>query len=174
MVATHGIPVVLAGVVACAALSDVRTRRIPNRLTASALAVGLVLRAVLGLSPLLDGVLGAALALVVVLPLFALRGIGGGDAKLLIVVGAFLGPKGFVVAALVAALAGGVMSLAAVARRGVVLPALLGVGDQLRWFASFGRRGARTTLLTPGVVSVPYGVAIAVGSLAALYLAHPS
>jgi prepilin peptidase CpaA len=161
---------VFVAVLVIAALSDLRSRRIPNALTATALVLALALRAFLGDGALVDGLLGAALAFGVVLPLFAMRGVGGGDAKLLIMVGAFLGPKGFFVALLATALVGGVMSLVAALRSGVILPALFNTGDLLKWVFTLGRRGERTTLLSPGAVSVPYGVAIAIGSVVALYV----
>jgi prepilin peptidase CpaA len=161
---------VFVGVLLIAALTDLRARRIPNLLTVTGFALALVLRSAAGGAAVVEGLLGAGLALAVMLPLFAMRGVGGGDAKLLIVVGAFLGPKGFVVALLATAIVGGVMSLAAAARRSVVLPALFNTGDLLKWVFTLGRRGERTTLLSPGAVSVPYGVAIAVGSAVALYM----
>jgi prepilin peptidase CpaA len=158
------------GVLVIAALTDLRARRIPNVLTVAGLALALAFRSVSGGAAVGEGLLGAGLAFAVMLPLFATRGVGGGDAKLMIMVGAFLGPKGFVVALLATAIVGGVMSLAAAARRGVVLPALFNTGDLLKWVFTLGRRGERTTLLSPGAVSVPYGVAIAVGSAVALYM----
>jgi prepilin peptidase CpaA len=161
---------VLVATLVVAALSDLRSRRIPNVLTMGALMVALALRSAAGPDALVAGLLGAGLALAVMLPLFAMNGVGGGDAKLLIMVGAFLGPAAFVVALLATAIVGGVMSLVAAARQGVILPALHHAGGLLKWLLTLGRRGARTTLLSPGAVSVPYGVAIAIGSLVALYL----
>jgi prepilin peptidase CpaA len=158
------IAVVLVGV-----WTDVRTRRIPNGLTAFALLAALAVRAVFGLAALLDGVLGAGLALVLLLPLFALGGVGGGDAKLLVAVGAFLGPGGFLVALLATAIAGGVMSLVYAVRRGVILPVLLNTRGLLKYVVTGGRSGERSTLATPGALSVPYGVAIAAGTLFALW-----
>jgi prepilin peptidase CpaA len=148
---------------------DVRTRRIPNGLTATAVMVALALRAVLGAGPLIDGVFGAGLALALLLPLFALGGVGGGDAKLLVAVGAFLGPKGFLVALLATAIAGGLLSTAYAARRGVILPVLLNTRELLRYVFTGGRSGERTTLEAPGTLSVPYGIAIAAGALFALW-----
>jgi prepilin peptidase CpaA len=159
----------LLAVVLVAVWTDIRTRRIPNGLTVVALAAALALRALFGLAPLLDGLLGAGLALALLLPLFALGGVGGGDAKLLVAVGAFLGPKLFVVALLATAIAGGVMSLAWATRRGVILPALLNTGGLLKYVFTGGRKGERTTLEMPGVVSIPYGVAIAAGAVFALW-----
>jgi prepilin peptidase CpaA len=160
---------VFAGVLLIAALSDWRSRRIPNPLILSALVLALGLRLVIGAGIFVQGVLGLGLAFAIMLPLFAVRGVGGGDAKLMMVVGAFLGPKGLIVALLSTALVGGVMSLIAALRGGMLLPVLFNTGGLFRWMVTFGRRGERTTLLSPGVLSVPYGVAIAVGSIFALY-----
>jgi prepilin peptidase CpaA len=153
-----------------AAVCDILTRRIPNQLTVTALVIALGLRAVWGFDAWLDGVLGAALALVVMIPFFAMRGVGGGDAKLLIMAGAFLGPMGFSLAILATAVVGGVMSLIAATRQGVILPVLYNTGGLAKWMFTLGRCGERTTLVSPGAVSVPYGVAIAIGSVIALHI----
>jgi prepilin peptidase CpaA len=158
------IAVVLVGV-----WTDVRTRRIPNGLTVAALLAALAVRAVLGLAALLDGVLGTGLAFALLLPLFALGGVGGGDAKLLVAVGAFLGPKGFLIALLATAVAGGVMSLVYAIRRGVILPVILNTGGLLKYVVTAGRGGERITLETQGALSVPYGVAIAAGAIFAVW-----
>jgi prepilin peptidase CpaA len=59
----------------------------------------------------LGGLLGGGIALLLLLPLFAMGGIGGGDAKLLVMVGAFLGVKPFLAALLATAVFGGAMAL---------------------------------------------------------------
>jgi prepilin peptidase CpaA len=160
-------PLVLA--VLAAAWVDIRERRIPNALTLAMVLVALGGRAVFGGGPLVDGLFGAGLALVIMLPLFAMGGVGGGDAKLLIGVGAFLGPKGFIVAMLATALAGGLMSVLYAVRRGVILPVLLNAGGLARYALSAGRAGERTTAQSEGAVNVPYGVAIAAGTLIAVW-----
>lgn len=149
---------------------DVRTRRIPNRLTLAGLALGLLLRVPLGLEAGLLGLAGAGLALLVAFPLFALGGIGGGDAKLLVVAGAFLGPEGLFVAGLAAAALGGLMAIVAVARRRVWLPTLLSSKDLLVHLATLGKAGERPSLDSPGAVKIPYGVAISLGTLMAWFL----
>ena len=88
-------------ILVAAAVLDLRTGRIPNKLTLGGLVAGLLLRAFGGIEPLAHGVLGAGLALLIALPFFAVRALGGGDAKLLIVVGAFMG-EGRLVGALAA------------------------------------------------------------------------
>jgi prepilin peptidase CpaA len=165
---------ILAGlflvVLVAAAVSDLRSRRIPNVLTAGAFFLALTVRAFTGWDGIAEGLLGASLALAVMLPLFSMRGVGGGDAKLLIMTGAFLGPRAFLVALLCTALAGGVMSVIAAMRSGVILPVLFNTGSLLKWVFTLGRCGERMTLASPGAVSVPYGVAIAIGSTLALYM----
>jgi prepilin peptidase CpaA len=159
----------LVAVMALGAWIDVRTRRLPNKLTLTAVVLALALRGLLGGAALLDGVYGLALAFALLLPLFALGGVGGGDAKLMMAAGAFLGPHGFLVALLATALVGGVMSAAYAMRRGVILPALYSTGSLLRYVVTAGRSGERTTLEMPHVLRVPYGVAIAAGSMFALW-----
>src|SRR6185369_8965151 len=75
-------------------VSDVRTLRIPNKVTGPAIAAGLALNAWLaGWPGLLSSLSGLTLAIVVLLVPFALGGIGAGDVKMMGAVGAFLGPK---------------------------------------------------------------------------------
>jgi prepilin peptidase CpaA len=148
---------------------DVRRRRIPNTLTAAAAVSALVVRGAMGFDPLLMGFVGAGLALLVMLPLFAMGGVGGGDAKLMIAVGAFTGPGGFVVAALATAIAGGIIAIAYSVRRGVVIPMLLNLGAMFKFAVSFGKAGGLSSYQDPGAVTVPYGVAIAAGSLIAIW-----
>jgi prepilin peptidase CpaA len=152
----------LIGVAGLAVVLDLRARRIPNVLTYSGLALALALRSFEGPGALAAGLAGVGIALAIALPLFALGAFGGGDGKLLMAVGAFLGPQGLPTALLVTALVGGAMSLLEVMRRGVLLPTLLNMR-----LALTGRgAGGIGTIATPGSITIPYGVAIAVGALA--------
>lgn len=160
---------VLLVVLAASAWTDLRSRRIPNALTVGGLVVALGIRATMGWAALGDGLIGTAVALLVIVPLFATGGFGGGDAKLLAAVGAFMGPGGFLIALLCTALAGGLLALAATIRRGVVLPALLNTRSLMTYVFSGGRRGERTTLDMPGVRSIPYALAIGAGTVIALW-----
>jgi prepilin peptidase CpaA len=148
-----------------AAWFDVRTRRIPNMLTLTGMAVAVALRLVSGPGAGIDGVTGVILAFVLCLPFFVLGVLGGGDAKLLMAVGAFMGPRDLLVAMLLIALLGGILGAIDAMRKGVLIPVLHNCGDILKHWATLGRRGANRSLATGGALAIPYGVAIASGSL---------
>lgn len=156
----------LTVVVVLAVASDLRTRRIPNALTVSGLGVALALRAVTGVDAFLAGLAGGAIALGLTLPLVMLGGLGGGDSKLLVAVGAFLGPAGLPMALLVTALVGGVMALGLVVYRGVLGATLAHCWQLTRRLWTPSTPEPLRTLGTPGAVAIPYGVAIGAGAIA--------
>jgi prepilin peptidase CpaA len=93
--------------------SDLRHHRIPNVLSLFGLIAAFALQGLAGgVHGLLWGLAGAAVGLLCFAPLYLLRGMGGGDVKLLAAVGAFLGPQGAVLAALLSLVAGGLAALA--------------------------------------------------------------
>jgi prepilin peptidase CpaA len=145
---------------------DVATRRIPNALIVVGILCALALRSADGPAALWSGMTGATVAFAIGLPLFALRAMGGGDVKLFAAVGAFLGPSLFLSAFVASAIVGGVLGLLYVLRRGVMLPVMLSSKDLLVNAATLGRSGERPKLGKPGALTVPYGAAIAIGSVA--------
>ncbi|MBA3318610.1 MAG: prepilin peptidase [Gemmatimonadales bacterium] len=157
--------IVFVALVGAAGIIDARTRRIPNPLTLSLLLAGLLLRAWEGLLPFVDGVLGALGAVVLSLLLFRVGALGGGDGKLLIGIGAFLGWQRLPGALLMIGVLGGFLGIAEAVRRGVIVPALLNAGRMIRFWLTLGREGERRTLTSPGAVAVPYGLAIALGAI---------
>jgi prepilin peptidase CpaA len=163
--------VALVLVASAAAVWDVRERKIPNALTVAGFALALATRAVMAVrtgnsTPLLAGLEAAGLAFAVLLPLFVLRALGGGDVKLMIAVAALLGIERFWPALLLSSAAAGVMAFTDAYRRGVIVPVLFRCGDMVQYCFTFGRTGRLPRLDEPGAVSIPYGVAIAVGSIA--------
>jgi len=157
--------VLLVLVLLGASWTDLRSRRIPNWLTVSGVVAGLAIRAWMGPSAVLSGLLGVALALLLALPFLVAGALGGGDAKLLMAVGAFMGPGDLASASLVIAVTGGVVALVEAARRGVLLPTLASCGSLIRSWVTLGRRPAGRSATGGERLTVPYGVAIAAGSL---------
>jgi prepilin peptidase CpaA len=103
---------IVLGVGICACAFDIRTRRIPNALTLSAALGGLLFHLTQ------SGIAGAQLAaggwvvgLILLLPFFALGGMGGGDVKLVAALGAWLGPSETFWLAMYAFIAGGVLGV---------------------------------------------------------------
>jgi prepilin peptidase CpaA len=160
--------VVLLG---AAAWHDVSARRIPNALTVPGIVLGIVIRCVVSLkansiAPIGAGLGGIAIAFAATFPLFALRALGGGDVKLLMAAGAFLGIEKIFPALLLSAVVGGAMGMVQAWRTGAIAPVLRGCRDLAVYCASLGRMGMRPVLGAAGTLTIPYGVAIAAGSLA--------
>lgn len=95
-----------------ASVLDLYKRRLPNWLTMALLAAGLTVRLLhAGFWAFALGLLGALIAALLLILPFARGWLGGGDVKLFAAVGAWLGPRWVLEAALVAAVAGGVLSI---------------------------------------------------------------
>lgn len=146
----------LPALVIAAALSDLTTMRIPNLISGAlilaffpaALAVGLPW----GMAGLHGAIALAALA--VGMGLFALRVIGGGDAKLMVGVCLWLGPSASLEFVVWTALLGGLFSVALIfARKNLLSVAGVAPG----WVGN----------LLEAKGDIPYGVAIAGGALMA-------
>ena len=167
------IPMLAAAVVALAALvTDVRSRRIPNSLTGSALLLGFFGNVLLdtvsdGASGAFAGgmsaLAGAALGLAMLFPFYMIsvsglgRAIGAGDVKLLAALGAILGPHILVSVAVYGALAGAAQSIVILAR-------------QRRLALLFHQTLVMQTAPTLGGGKAPYAVAIAAGVFLAMLL----
>jgi prepilin peptidase CpaA len=155
----------LVGVLSLAVYTDLRERRIPNRVTVPGLLLALAL------APFVEGgfpvgaLAGAGVALAVTFPLVALGGIGAGDAKLLTAVGAFVGPGGLLSVLVYGGLAGGVLAFANAIRRGALLGVLVNMKNLLLHWITFGRRGQKISLDSPGAQSIPYALPIAAAAL---------
>lgn len=153
--------------VATAAITDLRSRRIPNVLTGPALLLGFVSWAVSrGWSGMGQSLLGTLLA-VGLLGLFCfLGGMGMGDLKLFAAVGAWVGPFQLMIAFVMTGLIGAVMALVWAAAGGFLGEALGGTAGLL-----FGEQ-KRLTLDNPGARKMPYAPAIALGTLCSFLGRH--
>jgi prepilin peptidase CpaA len=100
-----------------AAEEDLRRRSVPNWLTAAGAAGGLVCAAGSGWHGLEMAAAGVVAGFLILLPFHWLRAMGGGDVKLLAAFGALLGPSGILLAAVFAAVFGGITAAGALAWR---------------------------------------------------------
>jgi prepilin peptidase CpaA len=154
--------------VSIAAVNDLMTRCIPNRLLLAGLAVAFVL-CVISANPgtaLLVALGGALTGLVMFLPFYLVRGMAAGDVKLLAVVGAFSGAQDTLWIAVLTWCAGGVMALLLVLLRGRLQLAINNVGRMLGGLVI--TRGMAVAPAQESAGSMPYGVAIALGTVAVL------
>lgn len=141
---------------------DLYTRRVPNALTLSAAALGIIVAAT-GISDLSAraALIGFFMGLVLMLPGHLLGGTGGGDVKLMAALGAWLGPSMIVKAFLYSAVAGGVLAIIVAVHRRRVGPTFRGVGRLIATPVT-----ARHDVTAAGADNrFPYAPAIAAGSL---------
>lgn len=168
------IELALLALVAAAGVHDLLSRRIPNLLLLLALAVALPLQAGLGGTAVLDALAGLALGLLLFLPLYLLRGMAAGDVKLLATVGAFAGPAATFQIAVLAWCVGGLMALAIIIGRGQLRAALANLRDLLRplLLRLAGLPAPPPALVRPSVGGMPYGLAIALATIAVVWARH--
>ena len=167
LVSSGALPGALILVLVLSVWFDIGERRIPNWITVGGLVGALVLRGIVGPQALQVGVLGGALGFSLGIVLFAAGALGAGDAKLLVAVGALLGFDTFFRCLPLIGAFGGLLSLAVTAHNGTIIPTLLRARELLFYCVSFGRIGERRTLVMPGAVTIPYGVAVAAGAATA-------
>ena len=158
----------LACLLALAVWRDIASFRIPNRVVFGGMAAALGLHALhAGFDGALFALGGLVTGLGMLLPLYLLRAAGAGDAKLMAMVGAFLGPADAVAAAIASFMAGMILALGAMARPAVFATA----GRNLRllfWGACArlaGIPGPRFDSQAQTAARLPYSVAIAAGTL---------
>jgi prepilin peptidase CpaA len=156
---------------------DVRARRIPNAIVFPGALAGLLLHALLPAGSGLFGTpmgglgIGAALGglaigLAILLPMYAFGLMGAGDAKLLAMVGAFMGAGDIAAVGIATLLAGGVLALAVAIRQGILRKV---VNSTYQTVLQAGLSQMKGGLALPAPSGrLPYAVAIAAGTVACL------
>jgi len=161
--------ILITVVVGIAIVTDVRSRRIPNSLTFSAFIAALVVRfAFQGWAGLGLALLGAIVAPIILLIVHFGKGIGMGDLKLAAAVGAFFGPVAAVVAMLASAILGGLLAMALLMQRGQLLAEFFSLFLVGLPFLKGKKAREAPANAAHTVTTMPYGVAIAIGSLTTL------
>jgi len=164
--------VVLVALLVMAAVIDWRTYRIPNWLTAGGMAFGLIYNSVIAQTwhdGLLSALAGLGVGLVVLLPVYALRVMGAGDVKLMAMVGAFVGLPDILGAVLYSLIVGGVAAVGFALYHRALRRMTANIMDIVQSMAFAAVVGSRPTPALSGRASIgklPYGVSIAVGTIA--------
>jgi prepilin peptidase CpaA len=146
-----------------AGITDWRSRRIPNWLTVSGAATGIVANSALwGWKGLRISLLGMGLGLLLLLPFVLVRALGAGDWKLVGALGALLGPQPLIAVLLGSVLVAGIMALGLVIWKRRFLETLRNLGRMLAAFLTLHLPGSEVSLDNPQSLKVPFGVAVAV------------
>jgi prepilin peptidase CpaA len=164
-------PAAATGCAVVGSVFDVKSRRIPNFITAPALLFGLLLHLAIGgwgefFSSLAAGVICALVFLV----FYLAGGMGAGDVKLILAVGCIAGLSHIAYLLVLTAVSGGVMAICLAAARGQLRQTAMNV---FALTAHHTREGLRPhpelNILNTQTLRLPYALAIAGGSILTLY-----
>lgn len=155
-----------------ASVIDLRTSRIPNWLTLGSAAAALVFHAATGeMIGVLHGMSGWIVGLLLFILPFALRGLGGGDVKLLAALGAWLGATDVFWLALYTGIAGGVMALVVAMSRGYTKQAFRNLWLLLcHWRIAGLKAVPEISLQNSTAPRLAYAVPTLVGTAAVIWL----
>lgn len=151
---------------------DVRYRRIPNWLVLSALIAGLAINTAFeGFQGALGSFMGLGLAFIPMFLMHIFGAMGAGDVKLFGAIGAVVGVSLVPLTFVVVVMLGGALAIFSMIRNRRVLSTMHGV---LRIFVGFlpGWEMPRFAMPPDRRYTVPYGVAIMLGSLITMVIRH--
>jgi prepilin peptidase CpaA len=148
-------------------VEDVRTRKIPNRLTYFGFIAALLLRFfMLGWPGLRAGLIGTLVGGGIFLFLFLLGGMGGGDVKLMAAVSGWAGITEIVNLLIAAAFAGGAMALVVMLYQQRVLTTIRNTMVLIHHHLTVGLRPhPELNVKQAHSMRLPFGPAIAIGTL---------
>jgi prepilin peptidase CpaA len=148
-------------------LEDVRSRKIPNRLTYFGVIAALCLRLfVLGWPGLRDGLIGTLTGGGIFFFLFLLGGMGGGDVKLMAAVSGFAGVTQIVNLLIATAIGGGAIAIAVMLYQQRVVTTIRNTIVLIQYHLTAGLRPhPELNVKQTNSVRVPFAPAIAVGTL---------
>jgi len=163
----------LTAALVCAGIGavwDIRTRRIPNKLTGPALVVGLLLHLYVGgwrsmLSAALAGLIGGVVFLIFHLA----GGMGAGDVKLIVAVLTIAGIHFVPQILLATALSGGIFAVVLAIWHGQLRSTLANIGVLFTHHRMHGMAPHdELNVSNPATLRLPYGIAIAAGTAVCL------
>jgi prepilin peptidase CpaA len=158
-----------------AAVLDVRQRRIPNSIVVLILSLG-TLYLMMGIgfrAGAIRVIEGSTVGLLIWLPVWIIGKMGAGDVKFFAAGAAWLGPRLALNASLISAFLGGVLALVWVCRRAVEARGAIGAPRQIAAVPALGTGSPDdSTDAAVSRVTLPYGVAMAVGLTLTAWFPH--
>lgn len=155
----------LITVMGISALTDIRTGKIYNSITYPAIGIGILMSALVPSVGLGQSLLGIGVALIFFGGMWVAGGLGAGDVKLMVAIGAVKGSTFLLASSVNIVVIGCLMGLGVLAWRGRLWSALAWVGKMLVWMVSPWRK--RPVLVTEQT-TIPFGPAICLGALVTL------
>lgn len=171
---------ILLAIVAAAVYTDLRSRKVPNSLVLTGFFAAITFHGLnmeasgfpnesIGLLPAFAGI---AVGFAALFPLYALRAMGAGDVKLMMMVGAFLGPMQTLGAVVLTFLAGGVLAIVMALWQRSFRQLAINLRFMMTTSAMrvAGGESPRFEPLAQTAGRMPYAVAIAAGTVLQLIL----
>jgi prepilin peptidase CpaA len=144
---------------------DVRYRRIPNAFVLAALVGGVAINGIFGGIPgLLASLGGCAMAFALMFMLHIFGAMGAGDVKLFAAIGAVTGAHLVLPTFMIVVLTGGLLALVSIIRAGVLMSTMHRVLQILVGMLP-GWEMPRFAVPADRTHTIPYGVAITIGSI---------
>jgi prepilin peptidase CpaA len=165
---TQGVFWLVAVVLVVAAIIDGRSLKVPNWLTFPFAAGGVLFSFWPGGLSTVDSLAGLALGLALLLPLYAVGGMGAGDVKLLAGVGAWVGPAITLWSFVATVLVGAAMAIFMMARSGKFFSHVVQIREiAAEWWAVRDPVALAQTAAVrkPRMLLLPYGIPMAIGTI---------
>ena len=157
---------ILILLLAVSVFTELKDHRIPNWLTLSGAGMGLFLGYLPGGADLASSIIGFAIGFGVLFIFYVFGGMGGGDVKLMGAVGALQGSPLIFTTVVYTALIGGVMAVFILIWHQKFWS---GMGRSIIMFFR-SKKAAEAAPPTHALPTVPYGLAIAAGTVLTLFL----
>jgi len=167
--------IVLIALLLTVTYTDLRAHRISNRITLGGAAFAIIVSLITNSTDgLVSSLLGLAVGFAAFIPLYAIGGMAAGDVKLMAMVGAFVGFKGAVLAAVLSIVAGSLLGLLLLISRKGFLTWIRRNLMSLRLLLTTGN--PKLSYIPPApnepaALRFPYALAITIGTLTAVYWA---
>ncbi len=153
-----------------AAWNDICYFRIPNELIVTGITIAILTHIIIphsmGESGIAMAFIGMAVSFLLFSPLFLMHVMGAGDIKLMVMIGAFVGPIDILIVTLYVMLAGGVLAIGIVLFRdnNVLRKIISNIRTSLHVDKFIQSNFSIAESLTTSTEKLPYGVAIAGGT----------